>query len=71
MERDKNKILIVVNENGNTNEVNDLEYFFHLLRTTNITTIVIGETNINGVAIWEKQFAEATVMPSGFGEENK
>ena len=67
MERDKNKILIVIDDKEHATEINDLMFFFLKLRTNNITTIIIGETDKSDKAIWEKQFTEVTVMPSEFG----
>jgi len=69
MERDKSKILIVIDDKEQATEINDLLFFFHKLRAGNIVTIVVGETDKSDKVVWEKQFAEVTVMPSSFGGE--
>jgi len=70
MERDKRKVVFIIKENEEAQEVYDLAYLFHCVKNMKVATIVFGEIAINGDCIFEKQFSEATVMPSSFGDEH-
>lgn len=60
-------ILMIIDINGDEIQTTNLEHFVHIIKTRDIETIVVGEVNQqNNTVVWEKQFSEVTVMPSGF-----
>jgi len=68
MENNTRKILMLIDTSGNEFQADNLNYFAHIVKNHIVETIVIGEVNTDtNVVIWEKQFVEATVMPSNFG----
>ena len=59
---------MLIDTSGNEFQTDDLNYFAHIVKHHVIETIVVGEVNNDtNTVIWEKQFSEVTVMPSGFG----
>ena len=72
MERNKCKVVVVIEENKNPTDIMDFEQFFNCIKTKNIETIIIGEFDPKtDSVIFEKQYSAVAVMPSTFGKDGK